>query len=393
MNITAILDEKPFPPNHGGRVDNWRRLQAFASEGVKIQLIFWHAEGDAPDPESVQALGSVAESIHAFEISRSWIARFRTLILSRNRSLYVATRELRKETLQMLQNAVDGFSPDAVWIDGLFAAPLGLKIAERSGLPAFFRPHNVESEYRQIQYERSAGIRAKAAAWLAKRNIANYELEVMNRATHIWDISLDGVKFWREKGITNIDWLPPFIDPELTDQLNASTERDFDLAYLGNLYTPNNMEGIKWFIFDVWPKITRKADVRCLFAGSNPDSQILKWAQNAGITVIPNAESASEIYSRAKILINPILSGSGMNVKSVEMLASGKPVVTCPQGVAGMPEDVRQCFLVAASADEFADLCLTALESSVRRNCSENVISKFAFSAIRPVLDEIRRHI
>ncbi|WP_279117562.1 hypothetical protein [Acidithiobacillus thiooxidans] len=41
LRMTVLCHETPFPPNHGGRVDMWRRLIAMEKRGVEIQLISW----------------------------------------------------------------------------------------------------------------------------------------------------------------------------------------------------------------------------------------------------------------------------------------------------------------------------------------------------------------
>lgn len=392
MKLTVILDEIPYPPIHGGRVDIWRRLQAFAAESVSLQVVYWVTAEDKPTLSDKQKLKDIASHVYEIRRGTNLADRIGTILRSRKRSASVSARMLSSAKMTRLVRAIKDFAPDAIWIDGIFGAWLGVGVAESNGLPVFYRSHNIESKYRQTQYEKSSNIRDKIAAWLIKNNIEEYEFDIMQCATHVWDISLDDMKFWSEKGIANIDWLPPFIDPALMGQLNVSTEHDFDLAYLGNLYTPNNIEGIKWFIFDVWPKITKTVNVRCLLAGTNPDPQILKWAQDAGITVIANAESASEIYSRAHILINPILSGSGMNVKSVEMLASGKPVVTCPQGVAGLPPKIADYFIIAETAAGFSKACVSALKNE-EASVTNRDLEAFAFSAIKPVISKMRSFI
>ena len=131
MKLTFVTDELPFPPIHGGRVDAWRRLQAFASEGVKIQLIFWHAEDDVPAQETLNELNSVCDSVLGFPITRAWSARLRALAKLVSQSLYVSTRSLNAQQMRMLEEEFRRFSPDAVWVDGLFPGKIALYLAER----------------------------------------------------------------------------------------------------------------------------------------------------------------------------------------------------------------------------------------------------------------------
>jgi polysaccharide biosynthesis protein PslH len=391
VRLTIITNETPFPAIHGGRVDVWRRMQAFAAEGVKMQLIFWYGEKDRPDESALQKLDSLCESVLAFPISSSWPARFRYLTKLGSRSLYVSSRELSSKNQRALENEFRSFSPDAIWLDAVFGGELALGLADRFQKPMFYRSQNIEFQYRQTQYKRALGPRATLATWMAKQHVESLEFSLMKHAKNVWDISLDDLEYWRTRGIERIEWLPPFADPTLIAELGSMrAEPEFGFVYLGNLYTPNNIEGVTWFVREAWPKIrSRKPDARFLLAGVDPHPKIQRIAQTHGVTLLPNAASVAETYAKGHVLINPILAGSGMNVKSVEMLFSGKPVVTCPQGVAGLPGEIRAYFGVANTPEEFADACLAALRIPADERPTRD-LSAFTFEAIKPVIARMR---
>ena len=389
MKLTVIPIECPYPPVHGGRVDVWHRLKAFAAEKVKLQLVFWHAEDDIPNEQTMDALHSVCDSVLAFSISRAWKSRFKVLTKLASQSLYISTRDLSAKNLENLENEFRRFSPDAIWVDGLFGGKLALKLAEQFNKPLFYRSHNIEFEYRQKQFKRALGLRDKTAAWMAKCHLEPFEAAILKRAKFVWDISLNDLQYWRNRGIEHIEWLPPFADQSLIDKLRFSdAEPKFDFAYLGNLFTPNNIEGVSWFLEKVWSIIRQKKNARFLLAGANPHSKIQRLAKIEGVTLLPNAPGVAEVYARGRVLINPILTGSGMNVKSVEMLFSQKPVVTCPQGVAGLPPEIREYFNVANSAEEFAEISLSVLENPSEQTNARD-LSAFTFQAIKPVIARI----
>ncbi len=391
MKLTIISNETPFPAIHGGRVDVWRRIQAFAAEGVKMQLVFWHGEKDRPKKSTLDTLHSLCDAVLAFPISSSWTARLGYLTKLGSQSLYVSSRELTFADQKALEDEFSSFAPDAIWLDAVFGGKLALGLADRFQKPLFYRSQNIEFQYRQTQYERALGSRATLATWMAKRQVESLELSLMNRAGTVWDISLDDMEYWRSRGVEGIEWLPPFADQTLIDKIRSvQAEPEFDLVYLGNLYTPNNIEGVSWFLREAWPRIrSRKVDARFLLAGVNPHTKIQRLSQTEGVTLLPNAPSVAETYAKGSVLINPILAGSGVNVKSVEMLFSGKPVVTCPQGVAGLPPEVRSYFRVANTPEEFAAACLGALVRPAGER-AERDLTAFTFEAIKPVIARMR---
>jgi glycosyltransferase involved in cell wall biosynthesis len=391
VKLTVITNETPFPAIHGGRVDGWLRMQAFAAEGVKMQLVFWHGEKDRPDKPTLDTLHSLCESVLAYPISSSWTARLGYLTKLGSQSLYVSSRELPPGDQKALENEFSNFSPDAIWLDAVFGGKLALGLADRFQKPLFYRSQNIEFQYRQTQYERALGLRATLATWMAKRQVETLELSLMNRASGVWDISLDDLEYWRSRGVEGIEWLPPFADPKLIDELRSiRDEPAFDLVYLGNLYTPNNIEGVSWFLREAWPRIrSLRADARFLLAGVDPHPKIQRLSQTEGVTLLANAPSVAGTYGKGRVLINPILAGSGVNVKSVEMLFSGKPVVTCPQGVAGLPPEIQAYFSVANTPEEFAEACLDALRRPAEERANRD-LSAFTFEAIKPVIARMR---
>ena len=123
--------------------------------------------------------------------------------------------------------------------------------------------------------------------------------------------------------------------------IRMSPERDIDLLFVGNLHTPNNVEGLRWFTNEVLPMLRRRMaprTPRIVFAGSEPDEDGLDLWRNAGIVCAPNPSDVSVFYSRARAVMNPLQQGSGVNLKMIEALASGRPVVATPAAIRGLPD-------------------------------------------------------
>jgi glycosyltransferase involved in cell wall biosynthesis len=389
VKLTVVTNEPPFPAKHGGRVDVWRRLQAFAAHNVDIQLIYWYTPDDKFDAATNRTLETVCRSITPIPISRSFSSRIATAARLPFAPGYVAARAISRSRMSAIAREFEAFDPAAIWLDALFGADLAIELSGTYDKPLFYRSQNIEFQYRQNQFERAVNARAKLAAWMAKFRLRSFEHRVFERADFIWDISTDDMNYWRSKGFENIDWLPPFVDPDLIDEMSCPTAvPEYDFVYLGNLYTPNNIEGMRWFLSDVWPRVRADDDTRLLVAGSDPDPVVRSICRTEGVTLEANVECVAEVYKKAKVLINPILSGSGVNVKSVEMLFSGKPVVTTSQGVAGLPENIREQFRKADVAPEFARACLEAMRNGPAAD-ERSGLEIFTFEGIRPVISRM----
>jgi len=99
------------------------------------------------------------------------------------------------------------------------------------------------------------------------------------------------------------------------------------------------------------------------------------------VTLLANPPDSGAVLGNGRVLINPILSGSGVNIKSIEMLLVGAPVVTTSIGVRGLPEKVRAQYKVADTPADFAAHIIAALSEPVT-GVTETASATFGPAAI-----------
>lgn len=366
MKIAYFSCQMPYPPHHGGLVDDWARLCALKAAGARVVLITWYSDFGAPPPqEHIDALKTVAEVVHTLPISPTFVERVKRLVRLIWWPSHVASRIPKRREQAAVWASLDAFGPDVVWLDSLHPTAFAQMAAGRYQVPLFYRSHNIEHVYYARQIARSISLRDRLAWSLNMPHLERVEHETWRVAQIAFDISMDDMATWRQQGHANGQWLPPLVQPATVERLIAPYERPpaYDVGYLGNLRTPNNIEGVLWLLREVWPVMRQaRPQLTMLLAGSSP-AQVIKDAveQAGGVTLLENAPDAAAVLRDARVLVNPALSGSGVNVKSVEMLFTNARIVAAPQGVAGLPEHVRACFTVATDAAEFARGVLEAL--------------------------------
>ena len=94
--------------------------------------------------------------------------------------------------------------------------------------------------------------------------------------------------------------------------------------------------------------------VRVTFAGSEPDPRDLESWRQDGVDCEANPPDVSGFYQRARVVINPLQRGSGVNLKMIEAFAAGKPVVATQVAARGLPDAVRSHFSITATPQAFA---------------------------------------
>lgn len=139
------------------------------------------------------------------------------------------------------------------------------------------------------------------------------------------------------------------------DTLAVAEAQSPVVGYLASS-NPLNRVGLRWFLEEVWPLVRDRGGVgRLVVAGGICEAMAFpEEVQLLGIVASPRA-----IYGPSLFMINPMRSGTGLKIKTIEAMAHGRAMVTTPAGVAGMalPPGVS----VAGTADDFAAAVLAYL--------------------------------
>lgn len=385
MKLIVIANEAPYPANHGGRVDVWHRICALKAAGAEIFLIFW--SGDAPDElPAAQALARLRQEVvdlSYYVIHRSVAERITRAWRLWRWPSHVASRVLARSDRKVLLEKVRVFRPDAVWLDGIYGGVLAAELAETLAVPLFCRSHNIEHLYMSRQVAKAAYLRDRLAWGLNLLHLRSFELGTLRRAARFFDISMDDVQFWRGLGLSNGAWLPPMMDPGSAARLSAPWEEPpaFDVGYLGNLFAPNNVEGVLWLLEEIVERLrVTRPGLRMFVAGARPVDKIVEATQRHGITLLANPESGVPVLRTARVLVNPVFAGSGVNIKTVEMLFTPAQLVSTTQGLTGLPGEVTRHFHCADAPDAFAGAILQGLAVPEGNLAAERAEARRLFS-------------
>lgn len=360
--LTVLCPEVPYPPLHGGRVDMWRRIQAFARSGVQVQLICWSAKALTPD--DLSALEQYTSDVLVLEQGNTLRYRMPRLRHLLRYPLGVALRAPSTAQWKELTSRVRKHRPAALWLEGVSAGYAARGLSRALGIALFIRCHNVEHLY----WRRQADLAKRQAERLRNRlralHLRRFEHEILAASDRYYDISVEDLQSRIKKGIAHGSWLPPFAAPWAGQgKSSASSKQRYDAVFLGNLRMPNNVDGIDWFIGEVMPEILRyHPRFSLLVAGSDPSERVRSLCARARqVTLMADPPDAETVLCSGRVLINPVRHGSGVAVKSIDMLFADRVAVSTSQGVAGLPEFARTCFLVADSPREFSQGVLGAL--------------------------------
>lgn len=97
-----------------------------------------------------------------------------------------------------------------------------------------------------------------------------------------------------------------------------------------------NLLGIRWFINLVYPLIKTENSETKLFIGGGICTLLKDEELPDGVELKGKYEDPSDFYLLGNIVINPVYSGSGLKIKTIEALAHGKWTVTHPHSAEGL---------------------------------------------------------
>ena len=147
------------------------------------------------------------------------------------------------------------------------------------------------------------------------------------------------LKYWGRK--TDV-----FIPIALEDKFvpydySAESEKNekLQLLFVGAYNWSVNVEAAKWFCENVMSKLNDCA-VQFNIAGFQMEN-LLKdgWVgQYKNVKVLGTVDDLAETYKKADVVVEPILTGSGMKVKTAEALMHGKEVIGTQEALVGYDE-------------------------------------------------------
>lgn len=360
-HLLVITNEPPWPAIHGARVDQWNRYQALHQEGWVQMLLHWREAGDA-----TESVAPVFAQTLAIETDRTVPAQLRRAARMISQPSLAAVRAVREDQFGEIREVVRKFGPDIIVCEFVYCLGLARRLADSLKVPLVIRSHNIEHRYMTTQLRLANSWRQRLQIMAARLNLRRYETAALRSADAVLDISKSDAQFWRTQGVENIHWVPTFFPssvPPVAQQSSPWHERKFDIGYLGNLWAPNNVAAIKWFLDEILPGMLQdKPDLSVVIAGAKPRPELVSWVESKpNLTLVANPPDAHELRAQVRVLINPIREGSGLNTKSVEMLYCDSPIVVTPFAIEGMDDSTAGAFVVAKDVAEFSRLAVAAL--------------------------------
>jgi glycosyltransferase involved in cell wall biosynthesis len=194
---------------------------------------------------------------------------------------------------------------------------------------------------------------------------------------------------------SNITVIPIAVDTDEVAYVNRLPEADH-ILHIGTMYWPPNIDGILWFIRDIYSCIrNQRPGVTFDVIGARPPQEIVEMGKNgSGINVTGYVDDPTLYLQKAGAMVVPLRSGGGMRVKILNALSQGLPVVTTALGCEGIAVEPGKHVLIANTPEEFAQATLRLLEdkalaTELGRNGRQLIQSTYDYRAACRPLDAV----
>jgi len=175
----------------------------------------------------------------------------------------------------------------------------------------------------------------------------------------------------------NVTVIPISLDKDyyVTDKY---CKKDIDLLFIGYFLHYPNLEGLKFFLKEVYPILISKLgkiNFKIIGSGISKDKliSILGINKDPHIEILGEVSDIRQYLNRAKVFVAPIEIGGGMKVKILEAMACGIPVVATIKAAEGIEVKTGKNILIGNNSLSMAKQIIRLLEDKkLAKMISEN---------------------
>lgn len=177
-----------------------------------------------------------------------------------------------------------------------------------------------------VRYD-GPSLKRRIAAAIERPKVDALCRAVLQSATRIGSISPKDVPTLNDMGgRRDVRYVPPLMRPRPTNRADA---QPWQVLITTNFTYPPNVKSLEWFLRDCWPHVDSKAQLT--ITGKDEHDALAALCAKSPRVRYAGCVSATEldaIYARSAVAVNPTLSGSGFQIKLLDAIARGVPIVS-----------------------------------------------------------------
>jgi glycosyltransferase involved in cell wall biosynthesis len=352
MKILQLCHKPPCPPKDGGCIAMNNLTQGLIKQNCQVKVLSIHTHKHDFEPQNLSEEYKQQTAIESIFVDTriNLVDAFSNLI---TQDSYNVSRFFSADFDKKLRSILQSDKFDVVLLESLFMTPYTETIRRYSKAKVILRSHNLEYVIWDRVAEGSRNPAKKTYLRLLAKQLKEYELKVFKNVDGIVAISTADEQKYRQLGFEgNLITIPFGIDIE--NIIYREYQEKNQIFHLGSMDWTPNIEGVEWFLTQVWPKAHKdNPKVELWLAGREmPDE--MKLLKEPNLNVVGSVGNAYEFMREKGIMIVPLLSAGGIRVKIIEGMALGIPIISTAIGAEGIDYKDQRDIIIANTPNEFA---------------------------------------
>jgi glycosyltransferase involved in cell wall biosynthesis len=257
---------------------------------------------------------------------------------------------------------------DLLLVEETIMAGVALRAALPSGIIRVLNTQNAEVARELSMRKDSTGFRKRFRSWvhmLALRRFEPWALSRFEGCIFVADADRDVTARGGAGNVPSVVIGNGVTIPKLAPApLEGGGRR---VVFLGSLDYAPNRRGLEWLLHSVRPTVLQASpDVTFSVIGSGKLRGRSHLAGLPGVEIVGVVSDPFPFLCAADVIAVPIFSGGGSKLKTLEALASGRPVVATPEALRGLDITPDKDALVSSSPSGFASHIIDLLSHPAR---------------------------
>jgi glycosyltransferase involved in cell wall biosynthesis len=355
MKILQLTKKFPFPLMDGESIAVYYLSRALRDLECTIDLLSMNTVKHYFDLDKIPDSYDHYRKIHTIEVDNRVRIIPAFLNLFSRKSYHISRFEstaFKRKLIHLLQQE----NYDTILLETLYLTPYVSTLRKYSKAKIIMRSHNLEYEIWERMLKNMKFNLAKLYLIYLVRKLKRYELKHLNDYDYLVTVTQRDLSNFVKLGFAKKGMVIPIgIDTDDYHPHAIENETPMRISFIGSLDWMPNMEGISWFLNQVWDMYAQKLEgIELHVAGRNTPDSFRKDIRKH-MLIHGEVADANEFISSCPVMIVPLFSGSGMRVKILEAMALERVVVTTSLGLEGIQAKHKEQVLIANTANDFVE--------------------------------------
>jgi glycosyltransferase involved in cell wall biosynthesis len=371
MKILVIGSRIPYPLHDGGAIATYNMLKGLSDAGVEVHYYSVNTKKHFVENAIISNQFSFLKKIKTFYLDTD-IKLIPALTSFFSGSSYNLDRFYNSDFETELIHYIQSQTFDIIHFEGLYVAKYAFNISQNSNTPLILRQHNIEYKIWETLASNTKAIHKKILFKYFAKQIKQFETRAFDLFNGIATIAKTDESVISQNHYLNIlTTIPAGIINNANP--NESKVNSKFVYHIGSMEWIPNQQAMLWFAENVWKLVINKIpDAHFYMAGKNMPEEFSKL-QTENFHVVGQVEDLKAFTADKSILVVPLMSGSGIRIKTIEGMFAKKAIVSTSIGAKGIDViDKKHCF-IADNAEAFANALIELIQNpELRETIAQN---------------------